>query len=319
MSTLSTTSSTSRINDSVLRIYTTKNSIVHDLNLCGILEETARRGISFDELLTIPEQDEWVYSDGKSTSCVAFILAMYKAAGVFGPLANHIQVIEFTIRDAYTPKLFESNQTRLPSWCNTEEEKLDFCHILVLAGSATAWSHTPPSGLDEFIIDGNDDSFTSLGSYRDPSRLIFLNFQNFEPNYVYQLLKSQLHDHVLSEQIAYQRLRSQSSELPQQPISMRVTVKLTQKVYDVVSCSSAPSTTDLGKEEESETCAICLENLLRGSKDYRQMPNCSHCFHEQCVTKWLVPQNNSCPLCRRPIKGVDTEGRIDDPHALAIP
>ncbi|EFH55014.1 predicted protein, partial [Arabidopsis lyrata subsp. lyrata] len=101
-----------------------------DLNLCGILEETARRGISFDELLTIPEQDEWVYSDGKSTSCVAFILAMYKAAGVFGPLANHIQVIEFTIRDAYTPKLFESNQTRLPSWCNTEEEKLDFCHIL---------------------------------------------------------------------------------------------------------------------------------------------------------------------------------------------
>ncbi|CAH8272195.1 unnamed protein product [Arabidopsis lyrata] len=88
--------------------------------------------MSFDELLTIPEQDEWVYSDGKSTACVAFILAMYKAAGVFGPLANHIQVTEFTIRDAYTPKLFESNQTRLPSWCNTEEEKLDFCQILEL-------------------------------------------------------------------------------------------------------------------------------------------------------------------------------------------
>ncbi|CAE5981503.1 unnamed protein product [Arabidopsis arenosa] len=54
--------------------------------------------MSFDELLTIPEQDEWVYSDGKSTTCVAFILAMYKAAGVFGPLANHIQVTEFTVR-----------------------------------------------------------------------------------------------------------------------------------------------------------------------------------------------------------------------------
>ncbi|CAL9240128.1 unnamed protein product [Arabidopsis halleri] len=101
-----------------------------DLDLYGILEETARRGMSFDELLTIPEQDEWVYSDGKSTTCVAFILAMYKAAGVFGPLADHIQVTEFTIRDAYTLKLFESNQTRLPSWCNTEEEKLDFCQIL---------------------------------------------------------------------------------------------------------------------------------------------------------------------------------------------
>jgi len=101
-----------------------------DLDLYGILEETARRGMSFDELLTIPEQDEWVYSDGKSTTCVAFILAMYKAAGIFDPLADHIQVTEFTIRDAYTLKLFESNQTRLPSWCNTEEGKLDFCQIL---------------------------------------------------------------------------------------------------------------------------------------------------------------------------------------------
>jgi len=36
----------------------------------------------------------------------------------------------FQIRDAYTLKLFESNQTRLPSWCNTEEGKLDFCQIL---------------------------------------------------------------------------------------------------------------------------------------------------------------------------------------------
>ncbi|CAN6852172.1 hypothetical protein Bca4012_049882 [Brassica carinata] len=101
-----------------------------DLDLYGILEETARRGMSFDELLTIPEQDEWVYSDGKSTTCVAFILAMYKAAGVFGPLAHHIQVTEFTIRDAYTLRLFEDNQTRLPSWCNTEKGKLEFCQIL---------------------------------------------------------------------------------------------------------------------------------------------------------------------------------------------
>lgn len=54
--------------------------------------------MAFDELLTIPEQDEWVYSDGKSTTCVAFILAMYKAAGVFGPLADNIQVTEFTVR-----------------------------------------------------------------------------------------------------------------------------------------------------------------------------------------------------------------------------
>ncbi|KAF5939651.1 hypothetical protein HYC85_023910 [Camellia sinensis] len=51
-----------------------------DLDLYGILAETERQGITFDQLLTIPEQDDWVYSDGKSTTCVAFILAMYKEA-----------------------------------------------------------------------------------------------------------------------------------------------------------------------------------------------------------------------------------------------
>jgi hypothetical protein len=42
--------------------------------LCKFLVE--KRGIPFDQLLTIPEQDEWAYSDGKSTTCVAFILSM---------------------------------------------------------------------------------------------------------------------------------------------------------------------------------------------------------------------------------------------------
>ena len=63
----------------------------------GILAETERRGITFDQLLTIPEQDEWVYSDGKSTTCVSFILAMYKEAGVFDPFSDSIQVTEFTV------------------------------------------------------------------------------------------------------------------------------------------------------------------------------------------------------------------------------
>lgn len=71
-----------------------------DLDLHDILIETEKRGIAFDQLLTIPEQDEWVYSDGKSTTCVAFILSMYKAAGIFGPISSSIQVTEFTVSQA---------------------------------------------------------------------------------------------------------------------------------------------------------------------------------------------------------------------------
>ncbi|KAJ8532580.1 hypothetical protein K7X08_012503 [Anisodus acutangulus] len=68
-----------------------------NLSLPDVLVEVEKRGSSFAKLLTIPEQDDWVYSDGKSTSCVAFILEMYKEAGLFGELASSIQVTEFTV------------------------------------------------------------------------------------------------------------------------------------------------------------------------------------------------------------------------------
>ncbi|KAK8960707.1 hypothetical protein KSP40_PGU004572 [Platanthera guangdongensis] len=66
------------------------------LDLPDIIVETEKFGLSFDKLLAIPEQDDWSYSDGKSTSCVAFILEMYKHAGLFNPIASSIQVTEFT-------------------------------------------------------------------------------------------------------------------------------------------------------------------------------------------------------------------------------
>ncbi|CAL5392903.1 unnamed protein product [Camellia sinensis] len=72
------------------------------LDLPEILVEAERRGSSFDELLTIPEQDNWIYTDGKSTSCVVFILEMYKEAGLFDPIANSIQVTEFTVASVMT-------------------------------------------------------------------------------------------------------------------------------------------------------------------------------------------------------------------------
>ncbi|XP_039116233.1 uncharacterized protein LOC120251683 [Dioscorea cayenensis subsp. rotundata] len=101
-----------------------------DLSLPEIIVESEKRGLSFDELLTIPEQDDWIYSDGKSTSCVAFILEMYKQAGLFDPIASSIQVTEFTIKDAYVLKFFENITSRLPEWCNKEDDvKLPFCQI----------------------------------------------------------------------------------------------------------------------------------------------------------------------------------------------
>jgi hypothetical protein len=70
---------------------------MQNLSLPDVIVEVEKRGSSFDELLTIPEQDDWLYADGKSTSCVAFILEIYKEAGLFDPIASSIQVTEFTV------------------------------------------------------------------------------------------------------------------------------------------------------------------------------------------------------------------------------
>ncbi|KAL3733538.1 hypothetical protein ACJRO7_022975 [Eucalyptus globulus] len=92
------------------------------LDLPDLLVETEIMGSSFAELLTIPEQDDWVYSDGKFASCVAVVLEMYKASGLFDPISSSIQVTEFTIKDAYSLKFFENNSSRLPKWCNDGDD-----------------------------------------------------------------------------------------------------------------------------------------------------------------------------------------------------
>lgn len=100
------------------------------LHLSEIIVESEKRGITFDKLLTVPENDSWVYEDGQSASCIAFVLMMYKEAGLFDPITSSVEVTEFTIKDAYTLNFFEDNSTRLPEWCNKDDDvKLPFCQI----------------------------------------------------------------------------------------------------------------------------------------------------------------------------------------------
>jgi len=68
-----------------------------DLDLPEIIVESEKRGITFEKLLTVPEKDNWVYKDGQSASCVAFVLMMYKEAGLFDPISSSIEVTEFTV------------------------------------------------------------------------------------------------------------------------------------------------------------------------------------------------------------------------------
>ncbi|RZC90693.1 hypothetical protein C5167_028525 [Papaver somniferum] len=52
-----------------------------------------------------------------------------------------------------------------------------------------------------------------------------------------------------------------------------------------------------GDPNSAETqCSICL-SILQDEEKVKVLPGCNHCYHLECVDKWLSTQS-SCPLCR---------------------
>ncbi|XP_002742349.1 RING finger protein 145-like [Saccoglossus kowalevskii] len=62
--------------------------------------------------------------------------------------------------------------------------------------------------------------------------------------------------------------------------------------------SSLPLATQEQLDQHNDVCAICFEELLNA-----RVTPCGHYFHPLCLRKWLYVQNK-CPLCHRPIVGV---------------
>lgn len=60
--------------------------------------------------------------------------------------------------------------------------------------------------------------------------------------------------------------------------------------------------------EENE-CAICQEDMEIGD-EIVFMPACSHCFHNECMQRWLKLQN-WCPVCRSQIVKTNTAQSLE--------
>ncbi|KAF7061831.1 hypothetical protein CFC21_068495 [Triticum aestivum] len=52
-------------------------------------------------------------------------------------------------------------------------------------------------------------------------------------------------------------------------------------------------------------CAVCLAELADGD-EARELPNCGHLFHLECVDAWLRTRT-TCPLCRAQAAGLPGE------------
>ncbi|KAJ6810994.1 E3 ubiquitin-protein ligase [Iris pallida] len=50
-------------------------------------------------------------------------------------------------------------------------------------------------------------------------------------------------------------------------------------------------------EEEESTCSVCLCGLEERDV-VRELGNCRHAFHKQCIDAWVDTGKVTCPLCR---------------------
>ena len=81
-----------------------------NMSISDIILDANKKYITFSKLITIPENDEWVYSTGKSRVCDTLIMSIYKDAGVFGNLTEYLSATEFTPRNLYELDIFDINK-----------------------------------------------------------------------------------------------------------------------------------------------------------------------------------------------------------------
>jgi len=77
------------------------------LKLSEVAMRAADKNMTVGELFSVVEDDNWIYSDGISRVCSAFVASIYKAGGLFGEF--NVNAAEFTPRDVYQLNFFDKN------------------------------------------------------------------------------------------------------------------------------------------------------------------------------------------------------------------
>lgn len=98
------------------------------LNLNQIVSAAAKHNMTFEDLVAIPEEYGWKYSDGENFVCSCFVTAFLKAGGAFGDL--EILPQEFGPKDLYQTNLWNNNSDSRPEVCKTADPNFPFCQIM---------------------------------------------------------------------------------------------------------------------------------------------------------------------------------------------
>lgn len=103
------------------------------LGMRDVVIEAAKRNLTSQQLLAMPEKDGWLYEgieprDGEAYVCSSYIVAIFKAAGLFGDMK--IEATEFTPRDLIELEFFNNKHRSNHTLCNKYDPNLPYCQIM---------------------------------------------------------------------------------------------------------------------------------------------------------------------------------------------
>jgi hypothetical protein len=99
------------------------------LSIAQTAAEAARRGLTWGDLMALPEVEGWKYSDGENYVCSCYVVGFYKAGGIFGDIP--INSTEFSPKDVYQLDIFDrSYKDRRPDVCKQADPELEYCQIM---------------------------------------------------------------------------------------------------------------------------------------------------------------------------------------------
>lgn len=86
-------------------------------------------------------------------------------------------------------------------------------------------------------------------------------------------------------QLGIQKQQSIAVSLPQTLPSVAATTAATALIHDREAFNHCTE------------CAICLCEFHEG-QEVKELPECSHIFHKDCIDGWILHNHHTCPLCR---------------------
>ncbi|XP_062091236.1 brassinosteroid-responsive RING protein 1-like [Humulus lupulus] len=112
-------------------------------------------------------------------------------------------------------------------------------------------------------------------------------------------------------------LESENPPFPSPPLSS--SLPSTQLIRESLTLTTFGEMTERFPSEKChwDTCAVCLSHLST-SDEVRELRNCRHVFHRECLDRWLDHDQHhhqdshrkSCPLCRAPFLTQEQSQRL---------